>query len=89
MDTGVMASPTTDARTSATDDRPTRAVVVGECLIELLRTGADTVTTRPAGDTFNTASMLARASRPWARRSRSPTGRGSATIRSAGRSSPP
>jgi len=63
MDTGVMASPTTDARTSATDDRPTRAVVVGECLIELVRTGPDTVTTRPAGDTFNTASMLARASR--------------------------
>jgi 2-dehydro-3-deoxygluconokinase len=44
-------------------DRPVRAVVVGECLIELVRTGADTVTTRPAGDTFNTASMLARASR--------------------------
>jgi 2-dehydro-3-deoxygluconokinase len=46
-----------------TTDRPVRAVVVGECLIELVRTGADRVTTRPAGDTFNTASMLARASR--------------------------
>lgn len=63
MDTGVVALPATDARTSATEDRPMRAVVLGECLIELVVTGADAVTTRPAGDTFNTASMLARAGR--------------------------
>jgi 2-dehydro-3-deoxygluconokinase len=44
-------------------DRPSRAVVVGECLVELVRSGDEQVTTRPAGDTFNTASMLARASR--------------------------
>ena len=63
MDTGVAALPATDARTSATQDRPIHAVVVGECLIELVPTGVETVTTRPAGDTFNSASMLARASR--------------------------
>jgi 2-dehydro-3-deoxygluconokinase len=43
-------------------DRPTRVVVVGECLVELVRSG-DHLTMRAAGDTFNTASMLARASR--------------------------
>lgn len=44
-------------------ERPLRAVVVGECLIELIRSGPDRASLRPAGDTFNTASMLARASR--------------------------
>jgi 2-dehydro-3-deoxygluconokinase len=44
-------------------DRPSRAVVVGECLVELVRSGAGELTMRAAGDTFNTASMLARASR--------------------------
>jgi len=63
METGVVTLPATDARTSATGDHPRRAVVVGECLIELVVTGADVLTTRAAGDTFNTASMLARASR--------------------------
>jgi 2-dehydro-3-deoxygluconokinase len=43
--------------------RPLRAVVVGECLIELVRSGSDALTIRPAGDTFNTASMLVRARR--------------------------
>ena len=42
-------------------DRPVRATVVGECLLELVRTDPDAVSTRPAGDTFNTASTLARA----------------------------
>ena len=44
-------------------DRPLRAVVVGECLIELVGSGPDELTMCAAGDTFNTASMLARASR--------------------------
>jgi 2-dehydro-3-deoxygluconokinase len=44
-------------------DRPSRAVVVGECLVELVRSGAGELAMRAAGDTFNTASTLARASR--------------------------
>ena len=40
-----------------------RAVIVGECLVELVRTGRDELSIRPAGDTFNTASTLARAAR--------------------------
>jgi 2-dehydro-3-deoxygluconokinase len=45
-------------------DVPTLNVtVVGECLIELLRDGEDGLSMRAAGDTFNTASMFARASR--------------------------
>jgi 2-dehydro-3-deoxygluconokinase len=40
-----------------------RAVVVGECLVELVAVGNEGLRTQPAGDTFNTASMLARASR--------------------------
>jgi 2-dehydro-3-deoxygluconokinase len=43
--------------------RPLLVDVVGECLIELLGNGADQLTMRPAGDTFNTASILARACR--------------------------
>ena len=43
--------------------RRVRVVVVGECLLELVRAGADGLETRPAGDTFNTASMLVRAGR--------------------------
>ena len=42
---------------------PGHAIVLGECLIELVRTGPAAMSTRPAGDTFNTASMLVRASR--------------------------
>src|SRR4051812_35726303 len=45
-------------------DVPTLSVtVVGECLIELLRDGEAGLSMRAAGDTFNAASMLARASR--------------------------
>ena len=53
------------ARTSPQSDadRPLRAAVIGECLIQLLRTEPGHLTMRPAGDTFNTAAMLARASR--------------------------
>ena len=51
------SSPQSDA------DRPLRAAAIGECLIELLRTEPGHLTMRPAGDTFNTAVMLARASR--------------------------
>jgi 2-dehydro-3-deoxygluconokinase len=40
-----------------------RVDVVGECLIELVRAGPDRLAMRAAGDTFNTASMLVRASR--------------------------
>ncbi len=55
----------TVARTSPQSDadRPLRAVVIGECLIELLRTEPGHLTMRPAGDTFNTAAMLVRAGR--------------------------
>ena len=55
----------TMARTSPQPDtdRPLRAAVIGECLIELLRTEPGHLTMRPAGDTFNTAAMLVRASR--------------------------
>jgi len=53
------------ARTSPQPDAdpPLRAAVIGECMIELLRAGPGRLTMRPAGDTFNTAAMLARASR--------------------------
>jgi 2-dehydro-3-deoxygluconokinase len=40
-----------------------RVTVVGECLIELLRDGQHELSMRAAGDTFNTASSLARACR--------------------------
>ena len=40
-----------------------RAVVVGECLIELTHADDGALLATPAGDTFNWASMLARAGR--------------------------
>src|SRR5215212_411443 len=49
------------AHATVTSSGTPRVAVVGECLIELLRDGSDRLSMRPAGDTFNTASMLARA----------------------------
>ncbi len=61
-----MATTAHSGRSSAgprPEGRPLRVDVVGECLIELVRAGPDQLTMRAAGDTFNTASMLVRASR--------------------------